>query len=137
MKPPLLQIEAPTILCSMIYILVIASGTLPEAGCLLNSAVPLITTAKMLECGKGAEWEKSCILSIAVECFSEACHQYQNVKNIFKTLSGKMVSGHKKCHHPDQVLGPALGSQQPHAALQAGDRMAGKWPRGKGPGGTD
>lgn len=73
-KPPLLQIEAPTILCSMICILVITSGILPEVGCLLNSAVPLITTAKMLECGKRAEWEKSCILSIAVECFSEACH---------------------------------------------------------------
>lgn len=58
----------------MICILVITSGTLPEGGCLLYSAVPLITMAKMLECGKGAEWEKSCILSIAVECFSEVCH---------------------------------------------------------------
>ncbi|KAM9637659.1 uncharacterized protein ACIBXB_013210 [Morphnus guianensis] len=33
-----------------------------------------------------------------------------------------------------QVPGPALGSQQPHAALQAWGRVAGKLPRGKGPG---
>jgi len=33
------------------------------------------------------------------------------------------------------VSGPALGSQQPHATLQAWGRMAGKLPGGKGPGG--
>lgn len=31
----------------------------------------------------------------------------------------------------------ALGSQQPHALLQAGDRVPGKLPGGKGPGGAD
>jgi len=33
------------------------------------------------------------------------------------------------------VLGPAPGAQQPHATLQAGRRVAGKLPNGKGPGG--
>ena len=35
-----------------------------------------------------------------------------------------------------QVLGPALGSQQPHATLQAWGGMAGKLPGGKGAGGV-
>lgn len=40
---------------NMISILVITSGALPECGCLLNSAVPLIIAVKVLEFGKGAE----------------------------------------------------------------------------------
>ena len=35
-----------------------------------------------------------------------------------------------------QVLDPALGSQQPHAMLQAWGRVAGKLPGGKGPWGV-
>lgn len=33
----------------------------------------------------------------------------------------------------DQVLGPVLWPQQPHAGLQAGVRVVGKWPSGMGP----
>ena len=33
----------------------------------------------------------------------------------------------------DQVLGPTLGSQQPHAMLQAWGRVAGKLPGREGP----
>lgn len=36
-----------------------------------------------------------------------------------------------------QVLGPTLAAQQSQGALQAWGRVAGKWPRGKGPGGAD
>jgi len=35
-----------------------------------------------------------------------------------------------------QLPGPALGSQQPHATLQAWGGVAGKLPSGKGPGGA-
>ena len=35
-----------------------------------------------------------------------------------------------------QVFGPALGSQQPHATLQAWEGVAGEVPDGKGPGGV-
>lgn len=36
-----------------------------------------------------------------------------------------------------KVPGPALASQQPHAALQAGGSVAGKLPGGREPGGAD
>lgn len=38
------------------------------------------------------------------------------------------------CEVPqDEVMSPALVSQQAQAVLQAGGRVAGKWPCGKGP----
>lgn len=36
-----------------------------------------------------------------------------------------------------QVLGPALGSQQPMVVIQAGETEVGNLPSGKGPGGAD
>lgn len=74
------------------------SGTLPEGGCLLNSALPLITTVKILECGKGEEWEKSFILSVAVGCISGACCTASAIDYLWvlikKTDNQELVSTH-------------------------------------------